>query len=118
MEGVGTIFSPSTSYQILYFVKEEIEVTVVQMTIKKTTSSPNEDIQQSTKTGTPNEVQEEGDERNVDALLKTTINVFRMFDWFTKKGQPHILRKWSKEDATKEASSSNTTNKLSGRELF
>jgi hypothetical protein len=32
------------------------------MTTKKTTSSPNEDIQQSTKTRTPNEVQEEGDE--------------------------------------------------------
>jgi hypothetical protein len=59
------------------------------MTAKKTISSPNEDIQQSTKIGTPIEVQEEGDEKNVDASLNTPkaiINVFRMLDWFTKEG--------------------------------
>jgi hypothetical protein len=53
------------------------------MTTEKTTSSPSEDTQQSTEIGTTNEVQEEGDERNVDASLKTpeaTINVFRMLD--------------------------------------
>jgi hypothetical protein len=77
-KGLRTIFSPSTSYQVFDFVEEEIEVTIVQMTTEKTTSSPNEDTQQSTETGTPNEVQEKGDERNVDASLKTpqaTINV-------------------------------------------
>jgi hypothetical protein len=58
-------------------------VTIAQMTTKKTTNWPSENIQQSTKTGTPNKVQEQGDERNVDASLKTpkaTINVFRMLD--------------------------------------
>ncbi len=40
----------------------------------KKNCSPNENIQQSTKIGTPNEAKEEGDERNVDALLKTPKN--------------------------------------------
>ncbi len=56
---------------------------VAQMSTEKTTCSPSEDTQWSTEIGTPNEVQEENDERNVDASFKTpkaTINVFRMLD--------------------------------------
>jgi hypothetical protein len=65
-----TIFSP-TSYQVFDFVEEEIEVTVVHMTTLKIYSSPSENPQQSTKIGTPNKAQEEGDEGNVNAWLKT-----------------------------------------------
>jgi hypothetical protein len=50
--------------------------------------------------------------------LKATIIVFRMFNWITKKGWPHIPRKRPKEDATKEASSSNNANKVLKRKLF
>ncbi len=32
-----TIFSPSTSYQVLDSIEEEIEVTIAQMTTEKTT---------------------------------------------------------------------------------
>jgi hypothetical protein len=46
--------------------------------MKETNGSPSEKTQQSTKTRTPNEVQEEGDERNVDALLRTPKN-FRSY---------------------------------------
>jgi len=46
---------------------------------------------------------------------KATINVFGMFNWITKEGWPHIPRKRSKKDATKEASSSNIVNKVSAR---
>jgi hypothetical protein len=49
---------------------------------------------------------------------KATISVFGMFNWITKEGWPHIPRKWSKKDATKEASSSNTINKVYARKLF
>jgi hypothetical protein len=49
---------------------------------------------------------------------KATINVFGMFNWITKEGWPHIPRKRSKKDATKEVSSSNTINKVFARKLF
>jgi hypothetical protein len=91
------------------------------MIVEKTTNSPSEDIQQSTKTKTPNEMQEEDDERNVDASLKTpefTINVFKMLNWFMEKRWPHIPRKWLEEDAIEEANNSNTTIEVFGRELF
>jgi hypothetical protein len=35
MEGVKTIFNPSTSYQIFNAIEEETEVTVAQMMTKK-----------------------------------------------------------------------------------
>jgi hypothetical protein len=69
-------------------------------------------------------VQKEGDERNVDALLRTPksskgyINVFRMFNWVMEEGWPCIPRKWSKEDATKEVSSGNIVNEVSRRKSF
>ncbi len=44
-KGLKTIFSPSTSYQVLDSIEEEIEVTVAQMTTKKTTGSPSENTQ-------------------------------------------------------------------------
>ncbi len=53
--------------------------------------SPNENTQQSTEIGTPNEVQKEHDEGNVDALLRTPkiiVNAFGTFNWVTKKGWP------------------------------
>jgi hypothetical protein len=50
-----TIFNPSTSYQIFDHVEEEIDVTIAQVTTKKTNGSPNENTQQSTKIRTPNE---------------------------------------------------------------
>jgi hypothetical protein len=55
-------------------------------------------------------VQKEGDERNVDASLKTPeaiVNVFRMLDWFMEEGWLCIPKKRLKEDATKKASNSN-----------
>ncbi len=82
-KGLRIIFSPSISYQVLDFVEEEIKVTIVQMMAEKTNGSPSEDIQQFIKIGKPNEAQEEGDERNVDASLRTQeaiVNVFGMFD--------------------------------------
>jgi hypothetical protein len=69
---------------------------------KNDTSSEN--TQQSIETGTPNKTQEEGDEGNVDALLKTLediVNVFKMFDWVMEKGHLCILRKWLEEDVIK-----------------
>jgi hypothetical protein len=63
-------------------------------------------------------MQEEGDEGNVDALLRTLkaiINVFKTLDWVMEKGWSHIPRKWSKEDAINEASNSNIVNKVSGK---
>ncbi len=51
-----SIFSPSTSYQVLDFVEEEIEVMVTQMIVEKKTNSPSEDIQQFTETKTPNKM--------------------------------------------------------------
>ncbi len=80
---------------------------------KNDTSS--EDTQQSIETGTPNETQEEGDEGNVDALLKTLkdiVNVFKMFDWVMENNHLRIPIKWLEEDAIKKANSSNTTNKV------
>ncbi len=44
-KGLRTMFSPFTSYQVLDFVEEELEVMVAQMTIEKTTNSPNENTQ-------------------------------------------------------------------------
>jgi hypothetical protein len=58
---------------------------------KETNGSPNENIRQSTQIGTTNEAQEESNERNVDALLRTLkviINVFRTFNWVTKERWP------------------------------
>jgi hypothetical protein len=52
-----TIYSPSNSYEVLCLVEEEVNVTVAQTTIEETNGSPNEDIQQSTKIGTPNKTQ-------------------------------------------------------------
>jgi hypothetical protein len=49
---------------------------------------------------------------------EATINVFGMFNWIMKEGWPHIPRKRSKEDATKEANNSNTANKVSRKKLF
>jgi hypothetical protein len=43
---------------------------------------------------------------------KATNNVFGMFNWIMKEGWLHIPRKRSKEDATKEANSSNTATKF------
>ncbi len=77
------IFSPFTSYHVLDFVEEEIEVTIVQMTTKETNGSPSENTQQFIEIGTPNEAQEEGDERNVDTslrILKAIVNVFGTLD--------------------------------------
>ncbi len=116
-----TIFNPSTSYQILDHVEEEIEVTVAQVTAKKTNGSPNENTHQSNKTRTPNETQEEGDEKNVDSLPripKAIVNVFKMLNWVMKEGWPHIPRKLSKEDAIEEACSSNIVNEVYRREIF
>jgi hypothetical protein len=87
----------------------------------KTTNSPNENTQQSTGTKTPKETQEEGDERNVDASLRTPkviVNVFRMFNWFMEERWLCIPRKRLEEDVTEEANINNTTNKVSGRKLF
>ncbi len=116
-----TIFSPSISYSILDIVDEEIEVMVAQMMVEETNGSPSENIQQSTKTRTPNKMQEEGDEGNVDASLKipeATVSVYKMLDWVIEGGWLHIPRKRSKEDATEEANNSNIVNKVFGRELF
>jgi hypothetical protein len=91
------------------------------MTVEKTIGSPSENTQRSSKNRTPNEVQEECDERNVNALLKTphaTFNVFGTFDSVTKKGWPHIPRIWLEEDAIEKANSNNITNEICGRELF
>jgi hypothetical protein len=41
-----------------------------------------------------------------------------MFNWVTKEGWPHIPRKWSKEDATKEVNNNNIVNEISRRKLF
>jgi hypothetical protein len=49
-KGLRTIFNPYTSYQVLKFVEEEIEVMVVQMTNFLKNVSPSENTQQSTKT--------------------------------------------------------------------
>jgi len=75
-----------------------------------------EDIKQSTQTRTPNEMQKEGDEGNVDALLRileATVNVFKMFDWVTKEGWLYIPRKRLENDATKEANNNNIVNEVS-----
>jgi hypothetical protein len=112
------IFSPSNSYQVLHPIEEQVEVIVVQTTIEETNGSPNENTQQSTKTRTPNETQEERDEGNVDAMLKTLdaiVNVFGTLDWVTKKGWPQIPRKQLEEDGTKKTSSSNVADKAFGR---
>ncbi len=45
-------------------------MTVVQTTTFLKNGSPSENTQQCTKIGRPNEAQEEGDEGNVNALLK------------------------------------------------
>ncbi len=82
--------------------------------MKKKNDTSSEDTQQSIETRTPNETQE-GDEGNVDALLKTledVVNVFKMFDWVMEKGHLRIPIKWLEEDAIKKANSSNTTNKV------
>ncbi len=86
-KGLKTIFSPSISYSILDIVDEEIEVMVAPMMVEEKNGSPSEDIQQSTKTRTPNKMQEEGDEGNVDASLKipkATVSVYKMLDWVSK----------------------------------
>ncbi len=73
-------------------------MTVVQTTTFLKNGSPSENTQQCTKIGRPNEAQEEGDEGNVNALLKTpqaTINVFKTFDWVTKEGWPCMPKKQS-----------------------
>jgi hypothetical protein len=66
-------------------------------------------------------MQKEGDEGNVDALLRifeATVNVFKNFDWVTKEGWLHIPRKRSENDATKEANNNNIVNEGSKRKLF
>ncbi len=88
----------------------------MQTTIEETYGSPSENIQQSSETGTPNEAQEECDEENVDALLRTpdiTINAFGTLDW--EEGWPQIPRKWLEKDVTEKASNSNIINKAFGR---
>jgi hypothetical protein len=113
-----TIFSPSNSYQVLHLIEEQVEVIVMQTTIEETNGSPSEDIQQSTKTRTPNETQEERDEGNVDAMLKTLdaiVNVFGTLDWVTKEGWPQIPKKQLEKDGTKKTSSSNVADKAFGR---
>jgi hypothetical protein len=85
------------------------------MKIEKKNDTSSENTQQSIETGTPNKTQEEGDEGNVDALLKTLediVNVFKMFDWVMEKGHLCILRKWLEEDVIKKTNSSNTINKV------
>ncbi len=108
-----TIFSPSTSYQILDSIEEEIEVMVVQMMVEKQMVHPMKIIHNLLNWNT-----KQSTKRRSLKTPKTTINVFKMFDWVTKEGRPHIPKKRSKEDVIKKTSSSNTANKVFGRELF
>ncbi len=55
-KGLRTIFSPSNIYHVPHPIEENIKITLAQTTSKKTNGSPNEDTQQSTKIGTPNEM--------------------------------------------------------------
>jgi hypothetical protein len=91
------------------------------MTAEKTNGSPSEDIQQLIKIEKPNEAQEEGDERNVNASLRTQeaiVNAFGMFDWVTEEGWLHIPRKRLEEDVIEEANNGNIANEVYEKELF
>jgi len=54
----------------------------MQTTIEETNGSPNKNTQQSTEIGTPNKTQENRDEENVDALLKTPKAIVNAFGTF------------------------------------
>ncbi len=91
------------------------------MMAEKTNGSPSEDIQQFIKIGKPNEAQEEGDEKNVDASLRTQeaiVNVFGMFDQVTEEGWLHIPRKRLEEDAIEEANNGNIASEVYEKQLF
>ncbi len=91
MEGVENIFFHSNNYQVLDLIKEKLEVIATKTTVEKMNGSPSENTQQSIEIGKPNEAQKKCNERNVDALLRTsntTINVFGTFDGVMEKGWP------------------------------